>query len=349
MQFTCTSCGAAQTYEVASGHLVCNACGAAQETGAQVVGKFAQEHSVETFLALAKTMPSSTTRAVQCSSCGAHVDFAPSQLGMPCPFCGTPVTAEMARDQVTLQPEWVLPFQIQGSQGRTLVRNWISSRWFAPSSFKKQSQLDSGMQGVYTPFFTIDAHADTVYTGARGRRYTTTVGSGKNRRTVTHVSWTATEGRVQNQFDDVLVPASHSLPKDLMGKLHPWNLEKLCAYDAKLLAGFRSELPQIGLEEAMQEAYSLMSPVIDTTIRRDIGGDEQRIHSKLTTYSDERFRLALLPLWALSYRYQNKVYRCLVNGQTGAIQGERPWSWVKILLASLVPILIFFLLIRSNG
>ena len=42
--------------------------------------------------------------------------------------------------------------------------------------------------------------------------------------------------------------------------------------------------------------------------------------------------LILLPIWISAYRYMEKVFRFLVNGRTGEVQGERPYSWIKITL-----------------
>ena len=36
-----------------------------------------------------------------------------------------------------------------------------------------------------------------------------------------------------------------------------------------------------------------------------------------------------------AYKYGGKSYRFLVNGQTGEVQGERPYSWWKISFAVL--------------
>ena len=38
----------------------------------------------------------------------------------------------------------------------------------------------------------------------------------------------------------------------------------------------------------------------------------------------------LLPEWISAYRYRNRSFRFLVNARTGEVQGERPWSWMKI-------------------
>ncbi|HND56322.1 MAG TPA: zinc ribbon domain-containing protein, partial [Pirellulaceae bacterium] len=39
----------------------------------------------------------------------------------------------------------------------------------------------------------------------------------------------------------------------------------------------------------------------------------------------------LLPVWVMAYRYQDNVYRFLINGQTGHAIGTAPTSWRKML------------------
>ncbi|VAW70267.1 Primosomal protein N' (replication factor Y) -superfamily II helicase, partial [hydrothermal vent metagenome] len=72
---------------------------------------------------------------------------------------------------------------------------------------------------------------------------------------------------------------------------------------------------------------------IHREIKRDIGGDEQRIDSVDTRYQDASFKHILLPVWISAYRYRNKLYQILVNARTGEVQGLRPYSWIKITLA----------------
>ena len=43
-----------------------------------------------------------------------------------------------------------------------------------------------------------------------------------------------------------------------------------------------------------------------------------------------------MPVWIASYRYNQKVYNFMVNGETGRVQGEAPISWWKVALAVLV-------------
>ena len=69
-----------------------------------------------------------------------------------------------------------------------------------------------------------------------------------------------------------------------------------------------------------------MVPTIESTIRSDIGGDEQRIHGYTTNHSNITFKLFFLPLWLSSFRYDTKVFRFVVNARTGEAVGERPYS-----------------------
>jgi len=42
-----------------------------------------------------------------------------------------------------------------------------------------------------------------------------------------------------------------------------------------------------------------------------------------------------LPLWTAGFQFRDKTYRFVVNGRTGKVRGERPYSAVKIALAGI--------------
>ncbi|MEM9160810.1 MAG: hypothetical protein AAGB46_17305, partial [Verrucomicrobiota bacterium] len=112
--------------------------------------------------------------------------------------------------------------------------------------------------------------------------------------------------------------------------LEPWGLENVVKYDEKFTSGFKTESYTVGLEDGFEEAQGLMAPEIKAKIRRDIGGDTQRILTYKVGYQDITFKHLLLPVWLSCYRYQDQLYRFVVNARTGEVQGERPWSFVKI-------------------
>ena len=87
------------------------------------------------------------------------------------------------------------------------------------------------------------------------------------------------------------------------------------------------------IEDGFAEARQIMDRVIERDVRFDIGGDKQQITSMSVRVSDETFKHILLPVWMAAYKYRGDTYRFIVNGRTGSVQGERPYSAWKIALA----------------
>jgi hypothetical protein len=158
---------------------------------------------------------------------------------------------------------------------------------------------------------------------------------------------------VQRFFDDVLVLGSTSLPKRFTDALAPWDLSALSRYEPKFLAGFRAEAYTVPVDKGYGEARQIMNAVIEQDIRRDIGGDQQRIGQVKTDVGALTFKHVLLPVWLAAYRYRGQSFRFVVNGRTGTVQGERPYSAVKIAiavaLALVVAGIIAFLQISGGG
>jgi hypothetical protein len=158
-------------------------------------------------------------------------------------------------------------------------------------------------------------------------------------------------GVVNDSFDDILIPASTSLPVSLQNSLDPWPLSKLESYSQDWLAGFSAEAPSVSLRTGFDTAHTqYMDPAIRSHVTRAIGGNHQRIHSISTAYNDITFKHILLPVWVSSYRWQGKPFRILVNAQTGEVQGQRPYSAWKIVffvLAILALIAVITLIVLN--
>ncbi|HLQ19122.1 MAG TPA: primosomal protein N' (replication factor Y) - superfamily II helicase, partial [Tabrizicola sp.] len=284
-----------------------------------------------------------------CPNCGALVEISGATHATECPFCATPVVLDTGTTR-HIKPQALIPFALTEAEARKAMVAWMGSLWFAPNTLLEYARKGRAMNGVYVPFWTFDADTASRYTGQRGEYYyeTRTVQVRVNGRMETrqeqvrHTRWYPASGRVERDFDDVLIMASRSLPGQLGDELTPWDLGALVPYGPEYLAGFQAEGYTVGLADGHQVARERMSAVILQDVRRDIGGDEQRVDDVDTNWSDETFKHILLPIWTAAYKYNGKSYRFLVNGQTGEVQGERPWSVWKIAFAVLLALIVAF-------
>ncbi|MEM6759971.1 MAG: primosomal protein N' (replication factor Y) - superfamily II helicase [Pseudomonadota bacterium] len=335
-RFPCDNCGADYRFDPANRSLVCDHCGNAGsidgDAGAQLV-----ELDLQT--ALDADLPDAQieeTRVSTCPNCAAQVAFDADLHATECPFCATPVVTDTGNHR-HIKPKGVLPFALTESHAREAMNGWLGRLWFAPSGLQEYARKGRAMQGIYVPYWTFDAHTTSSYTGERGTVYyetRTVMKDGKQQQVrVAKVRWQKAKGRVARFFDDVLVLASKSLPKRFTDALEPWDLSEMQPYAPEYLAGFRAEGYAIALQDGFVEARAHMDRVIARDIRFDIGGDRQKVHSVNTRLSDVTFKHVLLPVWLAAYKYRGDTYRFVVNGRTGRVQGERPWSAIKIAIA----------------
>ncbi len=350
-RFPCESCGAVLSFVPGTTLLKCSHCGS--QTPIPESEQRVEEEDYHAQLAeLARSAPTESHPTLKCDACAAEVSRPPRVTSLTCPFCGSNIVArELCPTRI--RPRALLPFAITAEEASARYARWLRDLWFAPSALAEFARKEQRLAGIYMPCWTYDCAATTRYTGFRGEHYYVTVGTGRNRRTERRTRWYPASGTVHNRFDDVLVPASGSLPRDRTEALEPWDLKNAVPYDDAYLAGFRAESYQIGLEEGFERAKGIMAGVIDATIRRDIGGDAQRIVSRSTRYDNITFKHILLPVWMSAYRYKGRVYRFLVNARTGEVQGERPYSWVKITAAiaaglALVALVVLFIMARGG-
>lgn len=338
-RFPCPNCGADYRFDPATGRLVCDFCGTTEKVEGLAEAHVPAIRELDFRAALEARLPEAETeetRVSKCPNCGAEVEFDADVHASECPFCATPVVTDTGTHR-HIKPKGVLPFALDEPAARAAMNAWLGALWFAPNGLKDYARKGRKMQGIYVPYWTFDADTKSSYTGARGRVYHETrrvMRDGRpETRQVQKIRWTPTSGRVARFFDDVLVLASHSLPKRYTDALEPWDLSALEPYRADFLAGFRAEAYQVELRAGFDEARQKMDRIIERDVKFDIGGDAQQVHAIDTSVSDVTFKHVLLPVWLAAYRFRGKTYRFVVNGRTGRVQGERPWSVWKIAIA----------------
>lgn len=344
VQSKCPSCGGILIYSPENEMLVCEHCGtrvALDLTPAEVRENDYAEWSAHPEM---WHKAESVIAEVVCGQCGAHTTFPENTTSFSCAFCGTPIVLKESVQRRSWNPEYILPFKVGKKVCQERFQKWISSLWFAPSGFSKEVSAKERLKGIYLPYWTYDANTVTTYKGERG--VSRQVSSRNNGKTVTRTvtDWYPASGVVRHVFDDVLVPASNSLPPEISRVLTNWDRKNYVIYKDQFVRGFLTELYQKDFKLCYPQAKQQMESYLSSLVRSEIGGSQQRVHRQDTTYSDIKFKHVLLPVWLSAYRYKDKAYIFAINGRTGQVFGQRPWSVPKILLLVVVIVSILALI-----
>jgi len=350
--FPCTGCGAKLSFAPGTRELKCEYCGTANaiaEDDSRI-----EELDFNTYLrALEGRQETIEEEHVKCDKCGAEQTLPATLFASRCSFCGTAIVSKSYANR-RIKPKSIVPFQVDRRAGQESFRKWVRKQWLAPNDLKRYAQSDAGLTGVYLPFWTYDCWTSSDYRGERGEdyytneTYTTQNSAGETvtqTRRERQTRWIAVSGHVDKFHDDVLVMASTTLARGILDATERWDLRALVAYKPEFVSGFQAEAYQVGLRDGFPIAKATIDEKVRYAIQRDIGGDHQRVHSVDTRYSDVKFKHVLLPVWISAYRYRDKAYRFIINGQTGEVSGESPKSWWKLALLTVAILFVLFIVL----
>lgn len=326
-EFPCNSCGAMLEFNPLAGGLACPYCGheeAIPEDDIDAPERAFNQHNLSESVEMARF--SDQAMEVACPSCRARVVFEPPDVAGNCPFCNTSIATPAEPSKPVAKPDGILPCKVTHKEAQQFFRKWLGGHWFAPDNLKTLAQSEL-FQGIYLPYWTFDACANTVYTGERGD-YESTRRDGDRR-----IHWQAVGGQFETTFDDIMVPATQSLNAKHLKRLKGWDLNDVVTYTPSFLAGYKAQRYQVPLDKAWNTAKTEMDGYLNRDVEAEIGGDRQRVHSANFEYNEITYKHILLPVWMSTFLYNKKKYQVIVNGQTGEVIGERPYSQGKVAIA----------------
>lgn len=278
-----------------------------------------------------------STHNFECAGCGASMSFDAGAGTLKCPFCGS-TRMEKQADARTLAPRRVAPFVLTQQQAVAAMRQWLGRGFFRPGDLSREAAIVE-MTAVYVPYWVFEARTHTFWTADTSQ---TPAGASGD--------WFPLAGEHRGDYSGLLVGASGALsphetsaigPFDLAAAVPPEevDLDSVIVERFGVARKYARPLARQGLErlEAREVA------------RRYVPGRSRNVHVNVRVegLSSEP---VLLPVWIMAYRYQDRLYRFLVNGQTGRATGQAPTSWRKILLvAGLVLAVLLFLVLICGG
>jgi Zn finger protein HypA/HybF involved in hydrogenase expression len=356
-EFQCQACGGRMAYDAGQGRMLCGFCGATRGVGEGDEARTIVEYDLEHGLGVsAERGYGAAVRRVGCAQCGAVVSYGENETARGCDFCGSPQVASRDDSQLPIRPESVLPFRVDQKAATAKFSSWLGTLWLRPSDLRKLASV-SEMTGMYVPYWAFDASVHSDWTAFAGYYYyvtetvATTDAQGRTvhrQRQVQKVRWEPAWGSRNDAYDDLLVCGSRGLSEAMTQKLEPFDTRALAPYDPSYLAGWRAEEYSVDLNGGWQRAVERMQDSQQARCSRDVPGDTQRALHVTNRFADEKFKHILLPIWISVYRYKDKPFQFLVNGQTGEVTGHAPWSAVKITLLVLAVAVVVLLVYATQ-
>jgi DNA-directed RNA polymerase subunit RPC12/RpoP len=337
--YKCSHCQGKLVFDPSAQKLRCESCqelqGVPQEPATHSIVEYRLEDGLAQDAARGYGLE---TRTISCQGCGAIVSLDIHLTASSCSFCNSNQVLELKDHRQVIRPESVVPFTIEEDAIQALFARWVKGLWFRPNALKRLARV-SEVRGVYIPFWVFDATVHSDWKAMAGyyyyvtEHYTETDSNGRTvtkTRQVRKTRWVPASGSRRDIYDEFLICASKGLSSDLAAQLQTFDTSLLKPYDPAYFMGWRAEEYQINLNNAWHEAVRRIEAEQTRRCSGDVPGDTQRALRVENQFSDERFKHVLLPIWISAYRYRDKTFQFLVNGQTGEVQGKAPWSYWKI-------------------
>jgi hypothetical protein len=255
---------------------------------------------------------------MECEGCGGTVVYDAEREYARCIFCASVALRPEALDTAPPQPDVAVPFVVRTDRADAVYRRWARSSWWYPAELRR---LSIGLQAVWIPAWRFDATVEAHW--AALRRAATRSG----KQPVSGLDVTARR---------VWAPASLGLGEDELQAIAPFEEADALAWtpeDAKI----PYEVGATSEEAALVTARKLFAAQARLDLSRSRGLTDCKVSVAL---ADVQARSLMLPVLVGSFRYQDRPYRFVINGQTGQITGRAPIDYRKVALVTAIVLAI---------
>lgn len=295
-RFACPKCGSRMVFDGDGQSLICEFCDRNERTGQNPHEK-EQDFIIAMATGLSQRAPVAMN-TFKCQGCGAQFILPAEVISETCSYCDSVYVLVGVSDLV--EPDSIIPMAFNQHQAAKHLVEWV-----ARYEIKPQDQVQAP-RGLYLPIWMFDVKGS--------------------------LAWKKTE-HVYDFRDlvprhepvnlrNVLVYATQKLSGLLDQMMESFSFGAAVPYDAHYLAGWPAEIYQKTLAtaslEARQQAVQQTLPLIC-----DADGDAyQPKNYDTANLSIAAFKLMLIPVWVTEYKFADRAYHVVINGQSGFTYGE---------------------------
>ncbi len=334
LTYKCPSCGAPLEFDGYSQEMACDNCGNQfpTETVKQVDAIEKQSASSpenREWTVDAKPYSSeeaARTQAFSCSSCGAELITDETTVATNCAFCGSPSIIPTQFDKQT-RPAKIIPYLISKEKATAMFHDYFKGKKLIPNLFMKGNTIDE-IRKLYVPYWLFDAqaNADITYDASQVSTFTT----GQYRVTKTRHFLVRRAGTLD--FKDLPVDASSKLDNSITESIEPFSMQASIDFSPEKLSGSMANRADVDAEESKRRADARIQQSTESTFRSTVMGYQAVIPRSIKIQvPDGHCSAALFPVWLITTKKESKTYTFAINGQTGELTCNIPYSLPKFL------------------
>jgi uncharacterized Zn finger protein (UPF0148 family) len=317
----CPSCGSPVRFDALSGRVACTMCGNTYEPGTLNLLR-----GLEVRDKGESTAEDERRHEIVCDSCGAVMVTDNNTSASFCAFCGSPklIVRRLTRE---FRPDEIIPFKITKDEAKKRFLEWSKNCRYAPNDFTSKHNVEK-LTGIYVPFWLIDATCHSSVLGTGWEVYGETLNK-------TEAIYSLSR---DIKFDVKKVPfdGSKHISDRLMEAIEPFDYNDLKPFSDDYIPGYyaeRYDISAVDMADRIEERLKsyggqLMGYTESKFDKVEYNLNDSYIEAISQTY-------ALLPIWFMNYRYDGLNYSFAVNGQTGEVAGDIPFSKYKRFFAVL--------------
>ena len=329
----CKGCGGNLRFDPKTQNLVCEKCGR-RETFAKTkiiakrkisdIGK--NQDKYKEWIA--------KNKLIECASCGARIILNNLEYSATCPYCGRS-SVSLSSNLPGIDPDVVIPFAFDKEEAVKKFKEKVSKKFYVPRAFKKKNN-SGNVAGIYIPSFIFEAKSYSSYEGLLLRQESYT----SNGKTYTRTVVFPIAGTKNLHHDDIMIEASSKVDQKQLSEILPYSNKECYDFKEDYIRGYVVEHYSTQPTECYHQAKDIMDKNIRRSILSDYSYSGVQTLNIRTTYRDEKFLYRVSPIYKFEYKYKNKAYQTIMNGQTGKLGGGLPKSKIKIAFTIIIPILI---------
>ncbi len=278
-----------------------------------------------------------------CEDCGARILADKNTAATFCVYCkNTAILKSRLTDEFS--PTKIIPFTKTKEDAIEAFKSIGKGKYLMPKAFSDSKNIEE-LTGIYIPFWLYSCDMKGSVKGKGTKVMSWTVGDYIYTKTDTYdVERTGTY-----KFENIPVDGSIRFNDAIMNSIEPFNYDELIDFSYSYLSGFLAEKYDVKKEDAkkitIERAKNTTLDDLQLKARND-GYASFVANNKDCNVENEKIDYVLLPVWMVNIKYKDKLHTFAMNGQTGKMIGDIPYSKAKAIIYT---ILIFVVIAAIIG